>query len=149
MRVFLSGALGAVFLVGLVPLGLCAQENTGFSKMEPTTKAECSACHNAYPAELLPAASWNKILDTLDHHFGEDASLAPDQVKVIRAYLTTHADPNSSAIDPEAPPLRITGLPWYQSEHGKRLVAQAKADPSIGTMSNCTGCHQGFDKLTD
>lgn len=139
-RSALCGGLVSLF----VPLGLHAEEAVTFAQMEATTKTECSACHNAYPAEFLPAASWNKILDTLDQHFGEDASLPPDQVSVIRDYLTAQADPNAGAIDPANPPLRITELPWYLEEHGKRLTARAKADPAIGTMSNCAACHQGF-----
>lgn len=144
MKTLSFNVLSAVLFAGFAPNLVMAEENVSFANMEPTTKAECSACHNAYPAELLPAASWNMILDTLDKHFGEDASLAPEQVKVIRDYLTSHADPRNTNFDPPNPPLRITELPWFLGEHGKRLAAKAKADPAIGTMSNCAGCHQGL-----
>lgn len=123
---------------------LADNESGDFAPVEATTKAECSACHNAYPAELLPASSWNQILDTLGSHFGEDASLKPDQIAVIRDYLTGHAMPEPAGVDPASLPLRITEYPWYKRIHGKRLTARAKADPKIGTLSNCAGCHSGM-----
>src|SRR5690606_37122372 len=36
---------------------------------------ECGACHLPYPPGLLPAASWQRIMQDLAHHFGTDASL--------------------------------------------------------------------------
>ena len=127
-----------------VSAALADDESGDFAPIEPTTKAECSACHNAYPAELLPAASWNQILDNLSNHFGEDASLKPDQVATIRAYLTKHAMQSANGVDMANPPIRITEFPWYTRIHGKRLAARAKANPAIGTLSNCAGCHDGL-----
>ena len=50
---------------------------------------DCGTCHLAYPPGLLPARSWNRILDTLDDHFGENAELpAADRE---RAFLTQNA----------------------------------------------------------
>lgn len=112
--------------------------------MDPTVKTECSACHNAYPAQFLPKESWTLIMDNLSDHFGEDATLPPDTLATVKAYLLANAAPSDGSFDPAKPPLRITELPWYTQEHGHRLRARAKADPSIGTLSNCAGCHQGF-----
>ncbi|MDH5218993.1 MAG: diheme cytochrome c, partial [Gammaproteobacteria bacterium] len=38
-------------------------------------KEECSACHMAYQPGLLPARSWEKMMDNLADHFGENAEL--------------------------------------------------------------------------
>lgn len=103
---------------------------------------ECSACHDFYPPEFLPAESWVAITQTLSDHFGEDASLPDDQVALIRDFLVSRASRRFSGIDPANPPLRITELSWYRHEHGARLLARAKADPSIGTLSHCSGCHR-------
>ena len=107
------------------------------------TQAECSACHQEYPARFLPPASWTQILATLDQHFGEDAALPADTVAQIAAYLTTNASTQFSNIDPANLPLRITGLQWYKRVH-ERFTDRALADPNIGTMSNCAGCHTGM-----
>ena len=127
-----------------VGAALAEDEAGSFGPIEPMTKAECSACHNVYPAELLPASSWNQIMDTLATHFGEDASLKPEQVAVIRDYLTRNAMPVAAGTDPAGLPLRITDYPWYTRIHGKRMAVQAKADAKIGTLSNCSGCHTGM-----
>lgn len=107
------------------------------------TQAECSACHQEYPARFLPADSWTQILATLDTHFGEDATLPADTVAQIAAYLTANASTQFSNIDPANPPLRITALKWYKRVHD-RFTDRALADPNIGTMSNCSGCHSGM-----
>ena len=35
---------------------------------------ECSECHIAYSASMLPQRSWKKMMASLDDHFGENAS---------------------------------------------------------------------------
>ncbi|MEZ4693642.1 MAG: hypothetical protein R2837_06565 [Aliarcobacter sp.] len=35
---------------------------------------ECSY-HFAYPAGLLPSNAWNKMMNNLDNHFGDNASV--------------------------------------------------------------------------
>ena len=37
-----------------------------------TYNETCGGCHFAYQPELLPSASWLKILNQLDDHFGEE-----------------------------------------------------------------------------
>jgi hypothetical protein len=36
-----------------------------------TYRETCRECHFAYQPELLPSASWQKILNQLDDHFGD------------------------------------------------------------------------------
>jgi len=36
---------------------------------------ECAACHMAYPTGFLPERSWQKMMGSLDDHFGENAEL--------------------------------------------------------------------------
>jgi mono/diheme cytochrome c family protein len=103
---------------------------------------ECAACHWPYSPEFLPAESWTKITETLATHFGEDASLPADQTAAIRDYLVANASRRFGKVDAANPPLRISELAWFTNQHGRRLRAQAAADPKIGTMSNCAGCHR-------
>ncbi len=134
----------AVALLALTAAARAEDEGPILANMEPTTRTECGACHQPYPAEFLPAQSWTFILDHLDQHFGQDASLGPEQLTAIRAYLTANAG-KFRGVDAANPPLRITELPWFRREHGARRQARAKADPKIGSMSNCAGCHSGFN----
>jgi len=50
-------------------------------------KTECSDCHMAYPAVVLPKASWDKIMNNLSDHYGEDASLDDATVQHLIKYF--------------------------------------------------------------
>lgn len=113
---------------------------------DPLTLEECSACHMAFPAGLLPDASWNRIMDTLGDHFGEDASLNAEATAAIRAYLTGAAPAKMRGVDDRNPVMRISELRWFTHEHGKRVVAKAQNDPTIGSIANCAACHKGAEK---
>ncbi|SFJ39692.1 diheme cytochrome c [Celeribacter neptunius] len=114
----------------------------------PLTQEECSACHMAYPPSLLPARSWSEIMNTLDDHFGEDASLGEEARAEIEAYLVSAAgDANGRrfrAAPADETPLRITDLPWFNREH-KREVSTRMLERA-GSMSNCSACHRGAER---
>jgi hypothetical protein len=52
-----------------------------------TYKETHGECHFAYQPELLPSASWVKIFNQLDDHFGEEIEADPDTIKTISDYL--------------------------------------------------------------
>ncbi len=108
----------------------------------PLTQEECSACHMAFPPSLLPARSWSAIMNSLDDHFGEDASLSEGPRAEIEAYLTGAASRRGSS-DGE-PPLRITELSWFVREHNHEVSTSMRN--RAGTMSNCTACHRGAER---
>ncbi len=64
---------------------------------DPLTRTECSACHMAYPAALLPARSWTALMADLPNHFGEDASLDEASRGQIESYLVANAADSSGA----------------------------------------------------
>ncbi len=133
---------GALLLAGAT----VAHAEGNFSSIRDTTTfEECSACHMAYPSGLLPKASWSRIMDTLDDHFGEDASLDDATTKHIRDYLMAHANTRLST-DTANPTLRITEFNWFNHEHGQRARKYAKNHSEIGSISNCAGCHRGAEK---
>ncbi len=104
------------------------------------TKTECSACHMAFPAGLLPAASWKKIMLNLSDHFGEDATLDEKTTKHITNYFIKKSDKGKF----RNPALRITELRWFVNEHNHEVSRKAKK--KAGTMSNCKACHSGADR---
>jgi Dihaem cytochrome c len=117
---------------------------------DDATKAECSACHMAFPAGLLPARSWEAIMKELPNHFGEDASLAPALASAITAYLVANANDAGGKqrgfarrVAADQVPLRITELPGFMREHGSFPDSTMAR---VGKMSNCVGCHQGAEK---
>ena len=68
---------------------------------------ECGSCHVAFPGPMLGAASWRAVLDGLPKHFGVDASLDPQALAPIRAYLERSARGETKSPD-GMPLLRIT-----------------------------------------
>lgn len=99
------------------------------------TRKECGECHMAFQPALLPAAGWNRIMDGLADHFGDNAKLAPDVAADIRAYLTA----NAGRSDGDA--MRITEQPWWVREH-RRVRPETWAKPDVRSKANCEACHR-------
>ena len=116
--------------------------------LDPVYVSECGACHAPYHPSLAPAAVWVAIMDHLDQHFGEDASLEPDKVAGIRAYLVANAAETVdtkpahlfSRRDP-ADPLKITATPWWRRIHSG-IPDSVFAAKAVGSRANCSACHQ-------
>lgn len=110
--------------------------------MEPRYAEECGGCHVPYPAQLLPASSWRRLLAGLDRHFKSDASLDPVALAAIQAYLNRGArrEPNPP---PQQPLLRITENRWFRHEHHD-LPPRVFAE--VTSPSNCGACHAGAEK---
>jgi len=118
-----------------------------------TYKEECGGCHFAYQPELLPSASWMKILSDLDDHFGESIELDEDSKRVILDYLKSNGAEYSSAKRAvkimrslgNQVPLRITDLPYIREKHHEISPNVLKRE-SIGSLSNCIACHTTAEK---
>ena len=110
----------------------------------PQYKQECAACHIAYPPGMLPAESWQRLMNNLPRHFGTDASLDPEQVTQITGWLGANAGNNRRVR--EAPPEdRITRSPWFVRKHDEIAAATWKR-PAIKSASNCIACHTRSDQ---
>ena len=118
-----------------------------------TYKETCGECHLAYQPELLPSASWLKILHQPDDHFGEEIELDPDTIKTISEYLKINGAENSLSKRSkkimrslkDQVPMRITDIPYIRREHHK-LDPELFKRKSIGSLANCAACHITADK---
>lgn len=109
----------------------------------PKYQQECAACHFAYPPGMLPAASWERLMNNLPKHFGTDASLDPATLKEISSWLTAHAGAYKKVREQgrQPPPEdRITLSAWFVREH-REVAAEVWKRPSVGRASNCAACH--------
>lgn len=138
-------------LLAATSLGACAKYN-GEDRGKPVMpsasnakmQAECSGCHMVYPAGLLPAASWKKVMTGLDKHFGTDASLPATDTKEITDYLVKYASNRWTA---STAPLRITEGEWFKTKHNSREIDPAVFKrESVKSPANCMACHGGADK---
>lgn len=125
-----------------VALAATAALANEFERVPPVTHAatlkECGECHMAFQPALLPAASWNRIMDGLSDHFGDNASLPPDAVADIRAYLTQNAGQGDGRL------LRITDQRWWGHEHKFRPEIWQRQD--VRSKANCVACHRSAEK---
>ncbi|MEO5342478.1 MAG: diheme cytochrome c [Gammaproteobacteria bacterium SHHR-1] len=115
----------------------------------------CSDCHLAYPPGLLPGSSWQRIMGGLADHFGQKAALDDASVLRLQAYLLRHATEKSAA--PYAQQLartagykpinlRITESEYFSIKHQDISLTEVKANPRIGSLSQCQACHSKADQ---
>ncbi|OYY63269.1 MAG: cytochrome C [Burkholderiales bacterium 28-67-8] len=110
----------------------------------PQYQQECAACHIAYPPGLLPAASWQRVMNNLSHHYGTDASVDAATLKELSAWLASHAGTGKRA--GVAPPDdRITRSAWFVRQHDEVPAAAWKRE-SVKSASNCAACHAQADQ---
>lgn len=115
-----------------------------------TYVSECGSCHTAYAPGLLPARSWQHMLEKLEDHFGEDAGVAePTRLALLKA-LEDHAADGAMAdarmarmaagIGADAAPLRFTETAYFRVLHDE-IPAAVWQRKSIASRANCGACH--------
>lgn len=116
-------------------------------------KSECGSCHMAFQPQMLPKRSWQKIMETLDNHFGEDASLDEATLQHVRAYLIENAADSGwfsgkmmRGVKESETPMRITELPYWVREHNEEVPVWAWSDPNVKSKTNCTACHRDAER---
>jgi hypothetical protein len=117
---------------------------------DPLVLKECGACHMAFQPGLLPTKSWIDIMADLKDHFGDNASLDAATAEKIKEYLVNNAG-DRHLTQPQRgvdAPKRITELPWFRAEHGRR----GRSSPenlkrhNAKSMADCKACHVGAEK---
>ncbi|HET9207706.1 MAG TPA: diheme cytochrome c [Burkholderiaceae bacterium] len=109
----------------------------------PAYVQECGACHVAYPASMLPATSWQRLMANLQRHYGADASLDASTAQSLGVWLTAHAATGRRATPP--PEDRITRSTWFVREHDE-VAPSTWQRPSVKSAANCSACHAGAEK---
>ncbi len=121
---------------------------------DKTTLQECGSCHLAFPAAMLPAASWQRMMGDLENHFGDDASVDAATARQISGYLAANAGDTGGArysrkllrdVSRNEAPLRITELPKWVREH-REVSKREWASKEVGSKANCVACHVDAEK---
>jgi hypothetical protein len=143
-----------LFIVGYGIKGSFASgdDDYGTVRNNPTYIEECSACHMAYPPQLLPADSWHKMMTNLDDHFGENAELDVETAQVIEGYLRESTDNSKHQyrklfrnLDNKSP-LRITELPYFIRKHDEIPAKFLVDNDKLSSFSQCSACHKNAEK---
>ncbi len=155
-----KASVGVAVLVSVVVLGgggwlaltMAARSpaNMPVAEIHPLVADECSACHMVYHPSLLPAKNWDRIVSTLEEHYGEDASLDEDSTSEIREWMMAHAaetaDTRASyafaaAQGDGGDPLSITQTEFWKARHAKFGDA-VFSRKGIYSRANCVACHK-------
>src|SRR5512140_2674809 len=135
-----SSAVAALAAILAVPLVAHADGKHGRGvPLLPAYQQECASCHVAYPPGLLPAASWQELMNNLPRHFGVDASVDAAARRELSAWLAANSSRRSfSGGRPSED--RITRSDWFVREH-REVPAPTWKSASVRSASNCAACH--------
>lgn len=123
--------------------GVASVNNAQYAK-------ECGTCHFAYQPGLLPARSWEKLFDTLDKHFGENAELDAALTNSLKDYAMSNAADKSNnkrstkimrSMSAHDIPLRISELPYIRGKHDEIPARMLTGNPKVGSLAKCDACH--------
>lgn len=98
---------------------------------------ECGSCHVAYPPQLLASQDWQRLMGSLDKHFGTNAALDEKDNKQILGFLVRNA---GSGDRYSSDSLRISDTPWFKHEHHV-ISAKEWTLSAVNSRSNCSACH--------
>ena len=137
---FTWSALTALACGLALPLAVHADSKHGRGvPLLPAYQQECASCHVAYPPGLLPAASWQALMNNLPRHFGTDASVDAATQKDLSAWLTANGSRRFFG-GGRPPEDRITRSDWFVREH-REVPSPTWKLTSVRGASNCAACH--------
>ena len=125
-----------------------------YQKENSAFVAECGSCHTLYPPSLLPRASWSKMMDNLEDHFGEDASLDEATRVSIKEYLMKNSAESSTkesafyileSIKGNQDIIAITQTPYWKKRHAE-IDKSIFSRNEIKSKANCKACHSEIEK---
>jgi hypothetical protein len=117
-------------------------------------RSECGGCHFTYQPGLLPRHDWERVMDALAEHYGDDASLDEQTAAEIRRYLLANAADRadqsrarafSSGSDAGDVLPRITNTDYFRREHYEIPARLVRGNREVGSFSNCQACHRNAD----
>jgi cytochrome b len=162
-RVSTHGVVGVLLLAGAIVAGLVYFRGylveTADKPFRPfagpqlpdneTWRKECGDCHLAFHPTLLPARSWQRLMETQDKHFGDDLALDDTTVAEIADFLVNNAAETKltepahkmmRTIEADQTPLRITETPYWRQKHGE-IDERYWKDAKVKSKANCAACH--------
>ncbi len=119
-------------------------------------RSECGDCHLAFHPVLLPARSWQRMMDEQEEHFDEDLALDEDTIAEITEFLVANSSENSDTevahkinadVPADAVPLRITEIGYWKSKHSDHHIDERYWKSSkVKSKVNCGACHRDAEQ---
>ncbi len=114
-----------------------------------TWREECSDCHMAYHPSLLPARSWQQMMQDQHDHFDDDLDLDDEVVTELLGFMRNNSA-EKLRIEPswrilrtlplDQTPLRITETGYWKSKHDQIEQRYWDSD-KVKSKGNCAACH--------
>jgi len=117
--------------------------------------AACGECHMTFFPQMLPQATWSKIIGDLSNHFGEDATLdAATQAYVLKYHLDDSADVKSTRaakkwmarVNLANPPTRIIDAPRFIKKHSDNDFTRMWDKKGVKSKADCIACHKDAER---
>lgn len=154
--------LTAAGMIALCAASVGAADVPGFEGQklvveDEIVRKECGDCHMVFPPSRLTKGGWQKIIASLNKHFGEDATLSAETAKHIEDYLVANALDAKGGIRTELrlkawakkgliDPIRITETPEWERHHPiKDTYRKMSKEVGYDRGSNCIKCHKGAE----
>lgn len=102
-------------------------------------KQECASCHMAYAPEFLSKSAWRRVMDSLDKHYGTDASLDPETSRSISNWVSQYAGRYKRVVESSKED-RLTTTPWFARKHND-INPGVFQRATIKSPANCAACH--------
>ena len=134
--------IAAGLLTGLPAATLAGGDLWRVGEENAKWRAECGACHMAFPPQMLAAKDWLRIMASLDRHFGADASLDDESRKTIALFLDRNGSREAIA-DSAAELPRVTAAGWFSRKHQSAIRLWRKG--RLASLADCPACHRGRD----
>ena len=109
----------------------------------PAYKNECASCHMAYPPAMLSKSSWQRIMGSLDKHYGADASVDAATERQIGVWLQSLGG-TYKRVEASSPADRLTTTQWFEKKH-RKIDKAVWTRKSVNGKAQCQACHQGAD----
>lgn len=114
---------------------------------------ECGSCHTLYPPHSLPKHSWISMMNDLENHFGDDASLDEQAHENILNFLVQNSAETStqemsfkiSQSIGNNDIIAITDTNFWKHEH-KNIPKEVFSHQEVKSKANCKVCHSDIEK---
>jgi nitrate/TMAO reductase-like tetraheme cytochrome c subunit len=113
-------------------------------RMLASYRQECASCHMAYPPDFLSKAAWARVMGSLSHHYGVDASLDADTVTEITNWLKQTGGTYKRAVEASKED-RLTTTSWFVRKH-REIQPNVYQRASIQSPARCVACHTGAER---
>ncbi|MFT7880144.1 MAG: cytochrome b/b6 domain-containing protein [Sulfurimonas sp.] len=130
-----------------------AYQQQDYAMIHPEFENECGSCHITYPPYLLPKRSWVAMMQDLENHFGDDASIDNKTNLSILAFLKANSAENSTheaafkilkSLKENDSTIAITQTPYWKSRH-KHVDKEIFLSQDVKSRANCSACHQNIE----